>query len=176
MNLVLSPPILGFVVGTRAALAFGLGLLLADRIPESRRRNPLAQQFNVSPTALIPMLRPRDSGGAELVAARWGLIPFWWKQANPPRNTFNARSEEALTKPMWRIPASKARCLVPAMGWYEWKEIERADPAIWMARWASALPSAPCRERSVGRCRRECHQDAGRCDQGRAGMPGIAFA
>lgn len=98
-------------------------------IPESRRRNPLAQRFNVSPTALIPMLRPRDSGGAELVAARWGLIPFWWKQANPPRNTFNARSEEALTKPMWRIPASKARCLVPAMGWYEWKEIERVDPA-----------------------------------------------
>jgi hypothetical protein len=38
MNLVLNPPLLGFVVGTRAALAFGLGLLLADRIPESRRR------------------------------------------------------------------------------------------------------------------------------------------
>jgi hypothetical protein len=38
MNLVLSPPLLGFVIGTRAALGFGLGLLLADRIPESRRR------------------------------------------------------------------------------------------------------------------------------------------
>src|SRR5439155_5675550 len=38
MNLVLNPPLLGFIVGTRAALAFGLGLLLADRIPESRRR------------------------------------------------------------------------------------------------------------------------------------------
>ena len=38
MKLVLSPPLLGFVIGTRAALAFGLGLLLADRIPESRRR------------------------------------------------------------------------------------------------------------------------------------------
>jgi drug/metabolite transporter (DMT)-like permease len=38
MNLVLSPSILGFVIGTRAALAFGLGLLLADRIPEPRRR------------------------------------------------------------------------------------------------------------------------------------------
>jgi len=38
MNLVLSPPLFGFVVGTRAALAFGLGLLLADRIPADRRR------------------------------------------------------------------------------------------------------------------------------------------
>jgi len=38
MNLILNPPLLGFIVGTRAALAFGVGLLVADRIPESRRR------------------------------------------------------------------------------------------------------------------------------------------
>ena len=38
MNLMLNLPLLGFVVGTRAALAFGLGLLAADRIPEPRRR------------------------------------------------------------------------------------------------------------------------------------------
>jgi hypothetical protein len=38
MNLLMNPPLLGFVVGTRAALAFGLGLLLAERIPASRRR------------------------------------------------------------------------------------------------------------------------------------------
>jgi hypothetical protein len=37
-KLVLSPPTFGFVVGTRAALAFGVGLLIADRIPKSRRR------------------------------------------------------------------------------------------------------------------------------------------
>jgi uncharacterized membrane protein YhiD involved in acid resistance len=37
-DFVLSPPILGFVVVTRAALAFGAGLLVAHRIPESRRR------------------------------------------------------------------------------------------------------------------------------------------
>jgi hypothetical protein len=35
---MLSPPVLGFVVGTRAALGFGLGLLVADRIPADRRR------------------------------------------------------------------------------------------------------------------------------------------
>jgi len=36
-NVVLTPPLLGFVVGTRAALAFGVGLLVAGRIPEERR-------------------------------------------------------------------------------------------------------------------------------------------
>jgi hypothetical protein len=37
-NLVLPPPLFGFVVGTRAMLGLGLGLLLADRIPAERRR------------------------------------------------------------------------------------------------------------------------------------------
>lgn len=38
MRIVLHPAWLGFVVGTRAALAFGAGMLIADRIPEDKRR------------------------------------------------------------------------------------------------------------------------------------------
>jgi hypothetical protein len=38
MQLVLRPSVLLFVVGTRVALAFGAGLLVAGRIPEQRRR------------------------------------------------------------------------------------------------------------------------------------------
>ena len=38
MDLILNPQLLGFIASTRAALGFGLGLLLADRIPASRRR------------------------------------------------------------------------------------------------------------------------------------------
>jgi len=38
MNLVLSPPTFGFVLATRAALAFGIGLLVSERIPSARRR------------------------------------------------------------------------------------------------------------------------------------------
>jgi putative SOS response-associated peptidase YedK len=98
------------------------------QLTDAQIRNPLAQRFNISPTAAVPMLRLGDDGTLEEVAARWGLIPFWWKAAKPPRLTFNARSEEAAIKPMWRHPASKARCLVPAIGWYEWKEGERVDP------------------------------------------------
>jgi putative SOS response-associated peptidase YedK len=94
----------------------------------TRIRDPLARRFNVSPTAIVPMIY-RAADRNKLVAARWGLIPLWWKEAKPPDNTFNARSEEAGTKAIWAIPASKARCLVPAMGWYEWKEVERVDPS-----------------------------------------------
>ena len=53
-NLTLSPPVLGFVVGTRVALAFGLGLLLADRIPASRRRRIALSLIGVGAATTIP--------------------------------------------------------------------------------------------------------------------------
>ena len=37
-ELHLTPPWFGFIVGTRAVLAFGAALLLADRIPKARRK------------------------------------------------------------------------------------------------------------------------------------------
>jgi uncharacterized PurR-regulated membrane protein YhhQ (DUF165 family) len=37
-TVALSTPEFGFVVATRAALAFGIGLLISDRIEKSRRR------------------------------------------------------------------------------------------------------------------------------------------
>jgi hypothetical protein len=37
-TVLLDLPTLGFIIGTRGALACGIGLLLADRFPEERRR------------------------------------------------------------------------------------------------------------------------------------------
>ena len=53
-SLVLSPPLLGFVVGTRAALAFGLGLLVADRIPRDKRRTLALTLITVGAATTIP--------------------------------------------------------------------------------------------------------------------------
>lgn len=80
--------------------------------------------FNVAPTTLVPILRESVGGQLELLPARWGLIPFWWKEETPPRFSFNARSEEAASKPMWRQALHSTRCLMPAVGWYEWNERE----------------------------------------------------
>jgi len=92
--------------------------------------NPFARRFNVFPTDTIPFLRlPSSSDELELAAGRWGLVPHWWKEAKPPKTTFNARLEEAAGKPMWRDAWARSRCLVPAEGWYEWQALERVDPA-----------------------------------------------
>jgi len=92
--------------------------------------NPFGRRFNVAPTSIIPILHlDRATGEIELTNARWGLIPGWWKEPKPPRTSHNARSEEAATKPMWKVPLGQSRCLVPALGWYEWKVVERTNPA-----------------------------------------------
>lgn len=80
--------------------------------------------YNVAPTTQVPMVLLNEAGEQEVVPARWGLIPFWWKKATPPTFSFNARCEEAATKPMWRQAIKTQRCLMPAMGWYEWNEKE----------------------------------------------------
>jgi putative SOS response-associated peptidase YedK len=72
---------------------------------------------------------PSDSKEIELAAGRWGFVPHWWKDAKLPRTSHIARLEEAAAKPMWRDAWTRARCLVPAEGWYEWESVERADPA-----------------------------------------------
>lgn len=92
--------------------------------------NPFPRRFNVFPTDTIPFLRlPADSDRLELATGRWGMVPHWWKEAKPPKTSFNARLEEAAEKPMWRDAWSRARCLVPAEGWYEWRAVERVDPS-----------------------------------------------
>jgi len=91
-----------------------------------RRNGPdwIKPHFNVAPTAIVPVLLRAEDGALVLTGARWGLIPAWWKKPLPPTLTFNARSEEAASKPTWRQSLRSMRCLMPALGWYEWNPHE----------------------------------------------------
>ena len=57
MKLTLTPQLLGFVVGTRAVLAFGVGLLLADRIPQPRRKAMALAMIGVGVATTFPAAR-----------------------------------------------------------------------------------------------------------------------
>lgn len=96
---------------------------------QRRSANVFPRRFNVAPTMPLQVVRAaRDSTAWELAEARWGFIPGWWKQPKPPGNSFNARAEEVAAKPMWRDAYARMRCLIPVVGWYEWRAAERADP------------------------------------------------
>lgn len=96
---------------------------------DRRHWNPFRQSYNVAPTTVVPVIRRAEDGADELCGARWGLIPHWWTRETAPSFTFNARSEEAASKPMWREGYRHKRCLMPAQGWYEWRELEALPAA-----------------------------------------------
>jgi putative SOS response-associated peptidase YedK len=80
-----------------------------------------APSFNVAPQSTQPVVRiNRDRGDREFALLRWGLVPFWAKDAKFGYSTINARAEEAASKPAFREALKKRRCLVPADAFYEW--------------------------------------------------------
>ena len=85
-----------------------------------------APSFNVTPQSVQPVVRlNRDTSSRELSLMRWGLVPFWAKDAKMAFSTINARAEEAASKPAYREAMKKRRCLIPADAFYEW---HRPDP------------------------------------------------
>jgi putative SOS response-associated peptidase YedK len=54
---------------------------------------------------------------------RWGLIPYWAKDAAIGAKAINAVSETAAEKPMFQDAMKRRRCLIPANGFYEWKKL-----------------------------------------------------
>jgi putative SOS response-associated peptidase YedK len=78
-------------------------------------------RYNVAPTQPIPIVRLAE-GKRQFALVRWGLIPAWVKD---PRNfslLVNARGESVNDKPAFRNAMRRRRCLVPADGFYEWKQ------------------------------------------------------
>jgi putative SOS response-associated peptidase YedK len=86
--------------------------LLDEWPPESQL------SYNVAPTTQIPIIT--KSG---LALARWGMVPSWADEFKTKYATFNARlesvKESKLFAPAWK---SARTCLIPAAGYYEWRD------------------------------------------------------
>lgn len=88
-----------------------------------------APSYNVAPTDRVAIVL--DSAKTEpptrrLEAARWGLVPPWAKDLSIGARAINARAEEVEDKPMFHNALIKRRAVVPASGYYEWKQVEGA--------------------------------------------------
>ncbi len=73
---------------------------------------------------LLPVITGEHSERIELM--HWGLVPSWVKNRKQAEElsarAFNARGETLAEKPMFREAFKQHRCLVPAAGFYEWRE------------------------------------------------------
>jgi putative SOS response-associated peptidase YedK len=81
----------------------------------------LAPSWNVAPTDRVYAVAEHDDRRL-LGAFRWGLIPWWAKDAKIGARHINARAETIDTKPAFRGSFSRRRCLIPADGFFEWEK------------------------------------------------------
>jgi putative SOS response-associated peptidase YedK len=83
-------------------------------------------RYNIAPTDAIATIRQNAVRPLrELSLMRWGLIPYWAKDASGGYRMINARAESAATRPAFRDPLKYRRCLIPADGFYEWKKLSK---------------------------------------------------
>ena len=105
-----------FTLKTPAAILaeyFGI-----DPLPDLRARH------NIAPTQ--PVAAVRGSEQRYWNELRWGLVPYWAKDISIGNRMINARAETVATKPAYREPFARRRCLIPADGFYEWQRVQGA--------------------------------------------------
>lgn len=90
----------------------------------------LEPSWNVAPTDPGYAVVQSKEGTRQLRVLRWGLVPSWSKDAKGAARMINARQESVKDKPAFRKAFASRRCLVPADGYYEWKQ-EGADKQPW---------------------------------------------
>ena len=84
---------------------------------------PLKPRYNIAPSQSVAVVRRfPDDRDRKLAMLRWGLLPLWVKDLSKVQQPINAKAETAAEKPMFRDAFKRRRCLVPADGFYEWKQ------------------------------------------------------
>src|SRR5262245_24458061 len=83
----------------------------------------VAPRYNTAPTqqaAVVRVTAPGEPRRLDLL--KWGLIPYWAKEASIGNRMINARAESVAEKPAYKTSFKNKRCLIPADGFFEWKK------------------------------------------------------
>lgn len=78
--------------------------------------------YNVAPSQQVLTIREEPGIGRVWRMLRWGLIPHWAKDEKIGYKMINARAETIDEKPSFRESFTSHRCLIPASGFFEWKD------------------------------------------------------
>jgi putative SOS response-associated peptidase YedK len=109
-----------------AVLKARFGIDLASDFDERPR-------FNIAPTDPVLAIRTGEGGRRAAGRLRWGLLPGSWAR-DSSRALINARAETIAEQPAYRESFETRRCLIPADGFYEWREGHLGKQAMWINR------------------------------------------
>lgn len=79
-------------------------------------------RYNIAPGQNVPVIR-KGPEKREFSMMRWGLVPHWAKDMKIGYKMINARAETIDQKPSFKSAFLNRRCLIPADGFYEWKQL-----------------------------------------------------
>ena len=94
-------------------------------------RHNFPARYNIAPTQPIAVIHIDDQAPINkqrpiFNLMRWGFIPGWakagWHERMGGKPLINARSETVAEKPTFRAAWRRRRCLIPANGFYEWRD------------------------------------------------------
>ncbi len=77
-------------------------------------------RFNIAPSQSVLTITSGNAG-SQARMMRWGLIPFWAKDAKIGYKMINARGETVADSRAFKYAFQKRRCLIPADSFYEWQ-------------------------------------------------------
>lgn len=80
-------------------------------------------RYNIAPSQDVMVVVDRGKAHSERVARamRWGLVPFWAKDARIGNKMVNARCETVAEKPAYREAFKRRRGLMIVDSYYEWR-------------------------------------------------------
>jgi putative SOS response-associated peptidase YedK len=88
-------------------------------LPTNRYHTP---RYNVAPMQNI-LAVVKDGENNRLGELRWGLVPSWASDDRLGSKMINARAETILEKTSFKALIRRKRAIVPADGFYEWKQV-----------------------------------------------------
>ena len=84
-------------------------------------------RYNIAPSQENPVVAIMENKRV-IKLMRWGLVPSWAKDEQMGNRMINARAETVSEKPSFKRSLKTKRCLIPASGYYEWKELPESRP------------------------------------------------
>ncbi len=84
-------------------------------------------RYNIAPMQPVAVVTQNAHGDGirALEGYRWGLVPNWAKDPSIGSKMINARVETLAEKASFKHALKRRRCLIPADGFYEWKQDEK---------------------------------------------------